>query len=411
MDCHVLWHNASTSYMDPEAFRLALNSLLQEIRNVSFLVQKKKNDLPNFEAWYSAWRSRAQGDVVLRWAVEARNRVVKQEDLELHSRASVRISRSWAEEIQSEFDLPPQFPTDQIVAAFIQGAPETPNRGVMTIERRWVDQELPSWEVLAAVAHAYNGLVGLLQLAHKAAGVSICGFEVRRPDCVTEALDIGPACMDQVDEERRLHLDLGTLQQVNEGQYHIGRLTETIVRIGSDDVTREMARKRYGEFRSEGDAIERVKSATVHAKAMLRADHNLATVAWLIKGDQMIGLEPMLFPEDESSWRLIMIRLADRVQRLDADGVVLISECWTAPAKWGEDPRNPRVRATQRPDRSEAIGVTGVTRDGRIASSATLFFRGTEGQIFYGPTVYMDGEALNIDILRPVLRRWRSPVA
>jgi hypothetical protein len=92
MDCHVHWHAAADAYMEPETFRLNLNSLIQGLRNVTFLLQSQKRDLPSFEDWYGAWQRAVKDDPVMRWAVSARNRIVKQSDLEMHSTALVRLA-------------------------------------------------------------------------------------------------------------------------------------------------------------------------------------------------------------------------------------------------------------------------------------------------------------------------------
>src|ERR1039457_1902731 len=95
MDCHVHWHAAADSYMEPEEFRLNLNALIQDLRNVTWLLQKQKHELPDFGQWYPAWQRSASDDQVMRWVVSARTRVVKMGDLEMHSHALVRLSRGW----------------------------------------------------------------------------------------------------------------------------------------------------------------------------------------------------------------------------------------------------------------------------------------------------------------------------
>ncbi len=100
MDCHVHWHAAADAYMEPETFRLNLNSLIQGLRNVTFLLQSQKRDLPSFEDWYGEWQRAVKDDLVMRWVVSARNRIVKQSDLEMHSTALVRLSFDWLNEVE-----------------------------------------------------------------------------------------------------------------------------------------------------------------------------------------------------------------------------------------------------------------------------------------------------------------------
>ena len=92
MDCHEQWHAAERNYMEPERFSVHLNSLIQNLRNVTWLLQKQKAQLPDFDTWYPQWREFISNDRVMKWLVAARNRIVKEADLELLSRADVRVS-------------------------------------------------------------------------------------------------------------------------------------------------------------------------------------------------------------------------------------------------------------------------------------------------------------------------------
>jgi hypothetical protein len=89
MDSHVRWHAAADAYMDPESFRINLNSLLESLRSVTFLLQSQKEELPSFDSWYVPARDSMTTDPIMRWSLEARNRIVHQADLEIHSKAVV----------------------------------------------------------------------------------------------------------------------------------------------------------------------------------------------------------------------------------------------------------------------------------------------------------------------------------
>ena len=111
MDCHEHWHAAADNYMNPDGFRLNLNALIQALRNVTWLLQKQRHDLPDFETWYSDWRQSVSDDAVSKWLVRSRNRIVKESDLELLSTAKVRISLDWLHESESSWVMPPRFNT------------------------------------------------------------------------------------------------------------------------------------------------------------------------------------------------------------------------------------------------------------------------------------------------------------
>jgi hypothetical protein len=192
MDCHVHWHAAASSYMDPEAFRTNLNVMIQDLRNVTFLLQKQKHQLAGFGTWYPAWRESVSGDQVMGWVVAARNRIVKETDLDLHSRALVRLWRDGAGEIEDDLDLPARFTTHKIIAGLLAVMPRVHQHGVMTIERRWVDRALPAFELLDAATHAYDRLADVVRRAHAAAGSEKCDLSARAMECVTADLNPRP---------------------------------------------------------------------------------------------------------------------------------------------------------------------------------------------------------------------------
>src|SRR5258707_1159366 len=102
-DAYEHWRRMERSYFDPYEFRLNLNSFVQDARNVSFILQKSKDRIPDFDSWYGRWQERMRGDAVMRWAVEARNRVTKQDDLEAGSRSVVTFTADWTDERTSSF--------------------------------------------------------------------------------------------------------------------------------------------------------------------------------------------------------------------------------------------------------------------------------------------------------------------
>jgi hypothetical protein len=383
--------------MDPEAFRLSLNTLVQDLRNVTWLLQKQKNELPDFRQWYPAWQSSVSSDQMMQWIVSARNRVVKIADLEMHSRALARLSRESGDEVEGDMALPPRFTPHQIMSVLLAEAEGRVTSGVLTVERRWVDKELPSVELLDATAYAYDQLVEVVRLAHAAGGVDECDLPARVPDCVTAQLLGGLVCMIAADDSRRLHVDVSSMREMVEGAVTIRR----------GDLPPEMVRQRYGDFKTpRGDAIARVLPATAMAKRMLAADKSLATLAWLIRADAVVDGMGLFFADD-AGIRIGIHRLADRVGRTGADGVLLHAEAWWAPPAdpaAGEGARP--ILPSKRPDRREAIWVIGITRDGRVAQSFTPFSRAADGTIQFGPLQFTGGGFVRM--LEPIAQKWRE---
>src|SRR5258708_1428165 len=75
---HILWHQASENYQNVDLFLTNVNSLIQELRNITFILQSEKSTFKDFDAWYAPWRETLQKEKHGKWLVETRNLVVKQ---------------------------------------------------------------------------------------------------------------------------------------------------------------------------------------------------------------------------------------------------------------------------------------------------------------------------------------------
>jgi hypothetical protein len=374
MDCHALWHAVDDSYMEPDGFRLHLNSLIQALRNVTWLLQKQKSSLRDFDAWYSEWKASIADDPVLRWVIKARNRIVKESDLELLSEATVRYLGDWLNEHEMTMQLPARFTTHQIMDAFIQ-SPRLPNRGLLRVDRQWIDRLLPETEILEATSHAFFAYEHLLLKAHTMSGVSsTCHLPSRKPPCVTSELRPNfHECMRNRGDQRRLTVSLDERRRV-EGELRVWELNKDA------DLSSQL-KERYGEAEAElgrGDAIARVPGFMQMARRVVSVDKHHVTMAWMFRDERIIEMFPLVF-DDYASKRLGMDAVAERVDRLNANGLVFVTEVWIAPLGENEDWTDPKILpARERPDRREAINVIGVTKNGaRVVNHPTFqSFRG-----------------------------------
>ena len=160
-DLSLLLKNCGDTYFVPDAFRLNLNQFLQTSRTVTFIIQKNKADIPNFDQWYqdtilTPWAT----DEVMTWAKNARNTVEKIGDLEMHSmlRTSLLFSH-----IESQ-DIVLSAPRNELMKANIEklihfvktkmprGIAES---AVLKLERRWVANSLPNHELLNTLTYTY----------------------------------------------------------------------------------------------------------------------------------------------------------------------------------------------------------------------------------------------------------------
>jgi hypothetical protein len=185
-DVHSLWHQAEAAYFDPDGFRLAVQNAIQTLRTVTLILQSYKGAIPNFDQWYGdyvdekhgkrgEWQERLHADPLMRWMVEARNRIEKQGDLEAYSVVRAEIIASYLDE-GPRIEIPAtlfQSPRD-LLGTIPAGAvgQHVRRNGVLRLQRRWVENTLPDYELLDAIAIAFGKLTELVHDAHRQIGLS-----------------------------------------------------------------------------------------------------------------------------------------------------------------------------------------------------------------------------------------------
>jgi hypothetical protein len=133
------------AYFEPYEFRVNLNSFVQETRNVTFILQKNKKDIPGFEEWYSKWQERMRRDVLMKWAVESRNRITKQGDLETESYSMLTFTTDWTDDLTREFRARPSVPSTVLIQEALARIPsELISEEIVVLRRATVDRRGPA---------------------------------------------------------------------------------------------------------------------------------------------------------------------------------------------------------------------------------------------------------------------------
>ncbi|MFF0124142.1 hypothetical protein ACFYTG_00215 [Streptomyces mirabilis] len=400
MDCHAMWHSLANSYMQPDTFRMHLNSLIQGLRNVTFVLQKQKRELPHFETWYTEFQEQARHSPLMRWSVNSRNRIVKESDLELHSEAKIRWVADWLTKGERNFTFPPRMASREMLGAIFSD-PGNPRVGIVTLSRRWVDKALPDYEILHATREVYIALGRLLTTAHEACRVESCTFETREPPCVTSRLTRDPLrCMEINPGALQEHIDL------NAG----AGIQEIIRPIPRDEKATQKARKRYGITElGKGDAMELTPKIMQAARTVLVRDKKHANFAWFLRGDDILDVMSPMYADQNAKY-LTFHRLADRVETLRADGFIYLAETWyVTDHKYDENGKLMPARDRGR-DRMEALQVFGATRDGRHITLTAPFSRNRFGKVVFGETLTdSDMDDMNyFGSFGPIIERWKA---
>jgi hypothetical protein len=163
-DLAQLLSNCGGTYFSPERFRQNTNQFLQTARTVTFIIQKNKATIPDFDVWYGAnvlqpWMT----DPVMSWAKDARNVIEKEGDLEMQSTLRVAVLYSYISEEDLVLEIGRkellQADIDQLIKAAGRILPAgVADAAVLKIQRRWIANSLPDRELIYALTYAYSEL-------------------------------------------------------------------------------------------------------------------------------------------------------------------------------------------------------------------------------------------------------------
>ncbi|XJC73373.1 hypothetical protein ACHFCA_21720 [Delftia tsuruhatensis] len=357
-DVHRFWHEAERGYFDPETFRVSIQTAIQTLRTVTFIVQSNKKLFPNFDVWYDSWQTKLRSDNLMRWMVEARNRIEKQGDLETHSFVRAEITASYFEE-GPRIEVPAElFQSSSQLLNIITNNAERDHvfkDGILRIQRRWVENSLPDYELLDAVGIAYGKISELVADAHVQIGLNPPSIMVEDIDQTEGRESRGGRlpCMVGHGEARSTDIWLATGQPIEVRQKT----------IEFENAHAEQAAEKYGinrkqDFQLNGlspeDTLNKIFSL---GRKMISIDGYHHTIAFLMKGARIIKMTQLDLMEHGEKY-LVMRKLAIETINTGADGVILIGETWSAVY----DANNPYRRAVDAPDRKEFLSATLVTK-------------------------------------------------
>ncbi len=383
------WKQALASYDNSESFRVNVNACIQALRNITWSMQSEKDHIPGFDPWYAKWQQEMDADRTLRWLVKARNRIVKQADLKTESKARVFLILGYHEPPVGEFLVSPRLSAEAI-ARRLRESEDTPplvrERGMVAVERRWVDTNLPDREILDALAHCYRVLARILEEA--------CGLSgIRAPQ--TDGEDMFAARRD-----RLVILELKSGARVS--------VKSTVHEYSDSFLEREAVdvEKHYG-FKARPASPKPVLESgpywLAHAKRLMRVDGAHKTFVFFYGGPTPGMNEPVRLTEvnweDQGGKYVAWRHVADEAVELGATAVMMIGELWAESRKeW-----IPHLDIDDQPHRTEFLTVSVVTRRG-VARSWNAPILRTKSGIQFGKTLVEDSVPMG---LHPLVTAWR----
>ncbi|MGB5806472.1 hypothetical protein [Castellaniella sp.] len=163
-DLAQLLRNCGETYFSPDRFRQNTNQFLQTSRTVTFIIQKNKEAIPDFDTWYKInvlqpWAS----DSVMTWAKDSRNVIEKEGDLEMRSTLEVAVLYSYYDDENMVLEVTRKELLQASIEQLIKAAdrklpPGIADAAVLKIRRRWVANTLPDHELIYAFTYVYSQL-------------------------------------------------------------------------------------------------------------------------------------------------------------------------------------------------------------------------------------------------------------
>lgn len=316
-----LWEDAAASYFDPDRFQLALQNCITVSRTVTFILQANKREVEGFDEWYAQHQESWRADPTMTWAKEARNAIEKKGDLETHSQVRAMIVADYLDGPETEWAPQALFESPHQIYLSVPKRfliPHVLENGTLVIERRWVDRELPSMEVLEALAYVYGRLADMVVSFLNHAKVPV-------PPEVTETR---PDAMGALAMDRAMYLSMkdGSLRGFR-------YLSKPLEKPDAKNKSRLVAR--YGKI-AKWKHLKEAKTFRVVAEAYFKSARNMMlrdgfhhSFTFFLKGLVVISIIPTDHADRAS--RYVLMRDLARLARIEgADGVFMIGEAWTA---------------------------------------------------------------------------------
>lgn len=410
---HDLWHRAAESYPDPDEFVLQINQLITTLRQVTFMLQKQKDKIEDFDSWYEEdWRTRMKGDPLMVWLHDARTTIEKVGDLDLCSTARVEVIADWLDGPYSVFEVPPHVGPAAIAEELADS--DLPDRvrreGLLKVERRWVSSDLPDYELTDVCAHGYGVMATILSEAHQRLGIQMQTFggethKSRHHRQVQAGGKLPCMEMSRADRTAYVHLDSKGLIELETVERQASFTEAEIARFEETSQAMLVDPDKALSFTADQDPIDVARQVSIYACRVCAHDgFHRPTTLLLDSENNVISITARDF-RDQAEKYLSFRSLADDVRREGADTVIHVGEVWEA--RISKDDLSPdMVRASERQDRQEALAVMVATVDGRERTFSTPIARRSDGAIVLGSTREGKEEgAINASFL-PVKKVW-----
>lgn len=353
-DLATILRQCSSAYFQPDEFRRNCNQFLTTSRTVTFLIQKEKSNIPDFDAWYAAnivteWSV----DPMMRWSKDSRNHIEKEGDLDLHSELAVTLIYSYDE----EDDVAIECGVSELVGASVRHLTRLAEKrlptgvadaAVLRIRRRWVAASLPDRELLQALVYVYaRNRVAVDCLARH------LGHEL--PAAIPDVSNLPEFRAQQ--EEQTTYLKLSGRVSVKV------RTLPVQIDLGFQPPEWLQRMADEGPKPNLAGLSAQLQFHKVMAERTFLEFGNHKPMVWLYNAHGEVLFFGGFNPQDQADKFVFWRDMADRIAYLRPYSLIWISELWV---------RDPRVGinrpVSKMPIVGEGLGLVGIDRTGRIES-------------------------------------------
>jgi hypothetical protein len=389
-DLAELLRACSETYFEPDNFRRNLNHFLQTSRTVTFLIQKQKGTIPDFQEWYSKnvtgpWSQ----DPVMEWAKDSRNKIEKEGDLEMRSTLTLSLISSYLSETDTALKTGRQELLHAGLTKLRRHAEKMLptavfNSSAIRVERAWVANSFPGMELLSLLAEVYSRVHCCCASLNRHLGMAVT-TETSALDGVDMA--VGPA--DRIAylklHDRSLNIVRASRRRLDRGVHvppELQAALSTLAPSGSELATLESRM----DFLSQ--IVERIFDLYQNHQSFLFlfSDH------W--RSMRMVSMQPADRVEKYIFWRSV----ADLVRRESTDGIIFIGEMWLRE-------QAPGVHVEQMRIMGEAISMMGLSEDGSVKQRIWKIDRsGSRALLTAAEDREIDRRKESINFLVPIMR-------
>lgn len=319
-DLSQLLHNCAATYFKPDLFRINTNQFLQTSRTVTFIIQKHKSNIPDYESWYkSNVLNRWKDDDVMQWAKNSRNTIEKEGDLELFSTLSTTLIFSYLEEQDIKIECGRNELLGYGIKKLVRLAQKILPSGVsdaavIKIERKWITTSLPSWELLHALSYVYARVYECCQLLGR-------HLECQIDKCIPDTSNV-----DLLREQAR------KIQYVKFRGMETHHMTSEIVDFDHEFKPHKNVKKILNEVR-ENPSPPKTLTETIHiyskmAEMTFHDFGNHAPMLFMFNDRwQILDVVTTEF-EDQATKFIFWRMIGEHVASLKTHGLVWVSEAW-----------------------------------------------------------------------------------